>query len=246
MDTITKGQRNLLLFILGCCIIFFPIKYIAMAQLDEKKEIDAECATQTSYYNELKAMDENREVYVADIANFKAEYEAILAQFPSELYQENTIMYLQGIKDDYDFAFPSVSLGQETLFYTLGTGQTGDGSLDDETAAAAVGDSYECYSASFPVSYEGSYQSLKDVVTYIENSEYRMTVDSISIKYDDEEETYAGTLSFTAYAVNGGDRTTEQVDVDVQIGKDNVFDNTANTKTNAAAAASAATTTAAE
>ena len=53
-----------------------------------------------------------------------------------------------------------------------------------------------------------------------------MTVDSISIAFDEETGKYTGDMSFTSYAVNGGDRTTDQVDVNVQNGgKDNIFGN---------------------
>ncbi len=224
MDTLTRGQRNLILFILGVCILFFPIRYFAVAQFDEKKSIEATCAERTSYYNELKEMDENRAVYLAAIEDYKAGYESILAEFPADLYQENTIMYLQGIKDEYSFDFPTVTLGEESLFYTLGTGASGDATLEDDTTTAAVGDTYECYAASFPTTYESaSYDSIKDVVTYIEDYEYQMSVDSIDISYDEEDDVYSGKMTFTAYSVNGGDRTTEQVDVTVQTGKSNIF-----------------------
>jgi hypothetical protein len=227
MDAITKGQRNLLLFILGVCILFFPIKYIAMGNFDDRKTINSEKDERQVYYNDLKAKDANRQQYIDDTQNYKDEYEAILAEFPSELYQENTIMYLQGIKDEYEFNFPTVSMGEETLFYTLGTGAAGDVSLDDaaDTDVVAVGDVYNCYSASFPVEYAGPYQSVKDVIDYIENGDYRMTVDSIDIAFDDQTGDYTGSMTFSSYAVNGGDRTTDQVDVNVQTGKDNIFGN---------------------
>jgi hypothetical protein len=228
MDAITKGQRNLLLFILGACILFFPIKYIAMGNFDSRKTINAEKDERQVYYNDLKSKDANRQQYITDTENYKNEYQAILDMFPSELYQENTIMYLQGIRDEYEFDFPTVSLGEESLFYTLGNGAAGDVSLDetatDETVVAA-GDTYNCYSASFPVSYEGSYQSIKDVIDYIENGEYRMTVDNIDISFDETEGNYTGAMTFSSYAVNGGDRTTAQADVNVQTGKDNIFGN---------------------
>ena len=66
---------------------------------------------QQVYYNDLKSKDVNRDQYIKDTENYKQEYQAILAEFPSEIYQENTIMYLQGIKDEYKFDFPSVTMG---------------------------------------------------------------------------------------------------------------------------------------
>ena len=41
MDSITKGQRNLLLFILGIAILVLPIRFFAMDNFDKKKTIDS-------------------------------------------------------------------------------------------------------------------------------------------------------------------------------------------------------------
>lgn len=235
MDAISKGQRDLLLIILAACIAFFPIKYIAMGNFDDKKTIESEKDERMVYYNDLKAKDANRQQYIDDTAAYEDEYAAILDSFPSELYQENTIMYLQGIKDDYEFTFPTVSMGEESLFYTLGTGAAGDVTLEDTSSeeeeadedgtTTSVGNNYNCYVASFPVSYSGTYDALKDVIDYIESGDYRMTVDSIDIAFNDADGTYEGNMTFSAYAVDGEDRTTDQVDVNVQTGKDNIFGN---------------------
>ena len=228
MDAMTKGQRNLLLFLLGVVILFVPIRFVALSNFDDRKELVSKKDEQQVYYNSLKAKDVNRDQYIKDTENYKKEYEAILAEFPSEIYQENTIMYLQGIKDEYKFRFTDVSMGEEQLFYTLGTGAVGDATLDGAatgTASTAGENNFNCYSASFPVTYSGSYQSVKDVVDYIEKSDFRMTVDSISIAFDEETGDYTGDMSFSEYAVTGGDRTTDQVNVNVQTGKDNIFGN---------------------
>ena len=240
MDSITKGQRNLLLFILGVAILILPIRFIAMNNFDEKKTIDNEYNDQQTYYNSLLEKDANRQQYIDDTENYKKEYEAILAEFPSELYQDNTIMYLQNVKDKYKFNFPSVTMGEETLFYTLGTGAVGDVTVDtaastdsssdnssdvklDDSSATVSG--YNWYSASFPVSYEGDYKDIKDVIDFIKNGDERMTLDEVSIAFNDQTGKYEGDMTITSYAVNGEDRTTDHADVNVQIGTNNIFGN---------------------
>ncbi len=41
MDSITKGQRNLLLFLLGIAILVLPIRFLAMGNFDDKKSIES-------------------------------------------------------------------------------------------------------------------------------------------------------------------------------------------------------------
>lgn len=232
MEGISRGQRNLLLFILSVGIVLAVVFYVFKPNMEDRAKILADKEERQTYYNDLKAKDNNRQQYIDDTAMYKAGYEAILAGFPSEIYQENIIMYMQGIKDEYEFRFPDVSLGKDILFYTLGTGKTGDVSLNDSASAegedatgTAGGEVYNCYSASFPTSYAGGYEDLKDVIDYIEASDFRMTVDAISISFNETSGEYEGDLIFSAYAINGGDRTTDQVDVNVPVGTDNIFGN---------------------
>ncbi len=234
MDSITKGQRNLLLFILGIAILVLPIRFLAMGNFDDKKSIESEYNEKQTYYNSLLEKDANRQQYIDDTEKYKGDYEALIAEFPSELYQDNTIMYLQGVKDKYKFNFPTVTMGEETLFYTLGSGAVGDISVSDDASASSdvtVDESkisttgYNCYSASFPVSYEGDYKDIKDVIDYIKNGDYRMTLDEVSIAFNDQTGKYEGDMVITSYAVNGDDRTTDHADVNVQIGTNNIFGN---------------------
>lgn len=233
MEAISRGQRNFLLFLLSAAIVFFSIWYVMKPNWEKRAEILDEKEVRLAYYNDLKAKDQNRQQYIDDTAMYKAGYEEILANFPSEIYQENIIMYMQGIKDEYEFRFPSVSLGQDTLFYTLGTGATGDVSLSDSAPAedgevvttTTPDEVYNCFAASFPSTYAGSYEAIKDVIDYIEESDFRMTVDAVSIEFNEQTGDYEGNFTFSAYAVNGGDRTTDQVDVNVPVGTDNIFGN---------------------
>ena len=55
MDAMTKGQRNLLLFLLGVVILFVPIRFVALSNFDDRKELVSKKDEQQVYYNSLKA-----------------------------------------------------------------------------------------------------------------------------------------------------------------------------------------------
>ena len=116
MDSITKGQRNLLLFILGVAILVVPIRVFAMSNFDEKKTIENQKNERQTYYNELKAKDANRQQYIEDTEKYTKQYQDILAQFPSELYQYNTIMYLQGVTSIFSFPNQEIKCRHSNLF----------------------------------------------------------------------------------------------------------------------------------
>ena len=54
MDAMTKGQRNLLLFLLGVVILFVPIRFVALSNFDDRKELVSKKDEQQVYYNSLK------------------------------------------------------------------------------------------------------------------------------------------------------------------------------------------------
>ena len=79
--------------------------------------------------------------------------------------------------------------GTEATTEAAGATATTEAAAGSETGALVEGGTGEdpnelvCYSAEFPITYTGSYKSLKDVVSYIDNFSDRMTVDSLKIKY---------------------------------------------------------------
>ncbi len=109
---------------------------------------------------------------------------------------------------------------------TAADAATDDAAAGDATATEAeVADESEelnCYSADFDITYSGSYKSLKDVITYIDNYSDRMTVDSLNITYDGEQ--YKGDLDLRCYSVEGLSRPERSLELSqVEIGIDNIF-----------------------
>lgn len=83
---------------------------------------------------------------------------------------------------------------------------------------------YLCYRAAFPIAYAGSYDSIKEVVSYVDNYSDRMVVDSIDIAYDQESDLYSGEMNLMCYAIESEDRPERKIELnEVEIGVDNIF-----------------------
>lgn len=107
-----------------------------------------------------------------------------------------------------------------------------EGELSEEGASADP-DALVCYRASLPMSYYGSYNSLKDVVEYIDTYSDRMTVSNLSITYTDDG-FYEGDMGVMCYSVEGESRPERNIDLNnVEIGVDNIFGGAAGVSTNA-------------
>lgn len=134
----TDLQKALIIGLLGVVIALVAVFYIAKPNYDTMNSVKAENMTLQQRLTELQQKQAKRDQYLAETEEYQQKFDDILAAFPADLNQEISIMFVQGIKDDYDFDVSTLGLGQKEQFYTLGIGG-GDTALNaDGTAAEAA------------------------------------------------------------------------------------------------------------
>lgn len=207
-----QSDIKILLGILCVAIVGGVYLYVFKPCMEDKEAYDAEISTLQDKYDDLKAKDKDREMYEEQTKENLAKFHEELDKFPATLVQEKSVMFIKGIDKDDEFEVSSTGLGQPAAFFTMNPAP------DDE-----LGENYECYSASFPISYEGSYEGIKELVEYVMDYPERMNITSMNISYDAEEDKYSGSISLNAYCITGNGRTDAEVDVNEPIGADNIF-----------------------
>ncbi|MCM1498140.1 MAG: hypothetical protein NC124_06690, partial [Clostridium sp.] len=253
------SEKALLLGLVGVAAAVVSFMYVAKPNYEEVQSINVEITQLESRLAELNQKQADRDKYLEDTQKYNAEFDELLAAFPADLNQEITVMFLDGIKKNNEFALESLEMGQKEQFYTLGQGGA-DNTLDTaagtdaasteaasteaestdaastESAGAADGgleegaivadsSAYNCYRAVFPIRYNGSYTSLKDVINYVGGYSDRMTVNTLDVSYDADNDIYSGDLTLYCYSIESSDRPERQIDLnDVEIGVDNIFD----------------------
>lgn len=257
------SEKMALLILVGVAAVVLVFMYVAKPNYEEVQTINTEITQLQARLAELNQKQANREQYIADTEKYNSDFNDLLDAFPADMNQEITIMFLDGIKTDNDFALQSLEMGQKEQFYTLGQGG-GDASLattgTDTTASteaasteagattaatteatttteAATGDAltedtiagddaaYKCFRAAFPIDFYGSYDSLKDVMNYVAGYQDRMTINTLEVKFDGENNVYTGALDLYCYSIESSERPERQIDLnEVEIGVDNIFD----------------------
>lgn len=257
------SEKMALLILVGVAAVVLVFMYVAKPNYEEVQTINTEITQLQARLAELNQKQANREQYIADTEKYNSDFEDLLDAFPADMNQEITIMFLDGIKTDNDFALQALEMGQKEQFYTLGQGG-GDASLattgTDTTASteaasteagattaatteatttteAATGDAltedtiagddaaYKCFRAAFPIDFYGSYDSLKDVINYVAGYQDRMTINTLEVKFDGENNVYTGALDLYCYSIESSERPERQIDLnEVEIGVDNIFD----------------------
>lgn len=208
----SSGNKKVLLLILAIGILVGTYLYVYSPTQDDNESLNSEITKLEKKYKDLKAKDADREIYISGIETFNKQFDDILSNFPGDLNQEVSVMFMKGLDNQTDFIddffdINSVGLGQVSEFYTLGGNAGG----------------YVCNTASFPISYEGSYDGIQNIMEYIMNYKYRMNISSVSIAYDAETETCTGSILLNAYSVVGEDRDGDTVDIDIPHEVSNLF-----------------------
>lgn len=264
--------KALILGAIGIMAGVFSFMYVAQPNINKMNSLKTENVQLKQRLAELQTKQADRERYIKETDEYNAEYDSILNSFPADLNQEITIMFIQGIRENYDFNVEALEMGAKEQFYTLGMGggevaldgaatdtttteatteaaaddtsseattQTATTSTDSVLATSEPAPVYDCYRALFPMDYSGSYESIKDVVSYVDNYADRMTINSIDISYDAENDIYSGSVEMFCYSVEGEERPERTVDLDeVETGVNNIFNSGASVSSTASAALS--------
>ena len=223
----SKNSIVALLVLLAVVVLGGVYMYVYKPNMDDKESLDSEISTLQARYDELKAQEVHRDEYIALTKEYNEKFDEAIEIFPATLDQEISVMFMKGIEKDQgnlQMSVNSVGLGREEMFYTLGGAPAAtEGETEDAEVVTPANGSYECYRASFPIAYEGSYEGIKDLMDYIIAYKYRMNISTINIAYDVERETYTGTITLNAYCIKGGDREADKVTTDVSNGVSNIF-----------------------
>lgn len=205
----SKANTKVIIVLLCFLIAGATYMYVYKPNKEATDSAKAETASLETKLADLRQKNEHRDEYIKKTAQYYEEFDEVVKDFPAALDNEVTVMFIKGIEDDFsqEFLIGNAGLPTPTQFYTLG-GASG---------------SYQCYTRTVPISYTGNYANVKEFMEYIMNYKYRMNISAINIAYDAENDVAQGSITLNQYAVAGEGRTPDTVDIDVELGVDNLF-----------------------
>ena len=216
-------SKKALIALLGIAIIFLAYMYVFSPAKEDVDNLETECATLQTRLDDLIAKEAQKDQLLAETEQFKQDFQDVLKDYPADLNQETTVMFLKSVEENNEFVNRTFSMPKETEFYSLsGTENAGTGT-DALTGDQVNKEEYICKSSAYNISYSGSYQGIKDMLQYIADYKYRMNVSSIAINYDREADKYSGSTVINGYSISGPDRTPDTVDPGVPAGTSNIF-----------------------
>ncbi len=251
MDTKKKmsNRDKMMLFIFGAILIVAAAYFLVFAKMNERKDtLKTENETLSQEVQKLETMEAQKDSVLEETRKTQLDVAEVLGKFPAEVRTENAIYDLNDMYESIsDVKIQSESFNMNQIFYQQGAVSDGSASADatttgDKTAksnpasvAAITSDTpvndvitaaadYTGYRSTVNVTFTTTYDSLKKVVNFINESKNRMTISEISATAGEEDNLLTCNMAIDMYAISGTGEVYEAPDVsNGNTGVDNIF-----------------------
>jgi hypothetical protein len=221
-----ESDKKILMVIAAIGILVAAFMLVIKPKREEIKSVESQIIDLQARLDDLTAKEAQKDQFIAETKEFNEKFDEVVANYPADLNQESTVMFMKGVEEANEFVNDSFQMPRETIFYVLGEGQV-ERPEDIEATEDGEDERYVCSQDAYTISYNGTYAGLKDYLDYIANYKYRMAISQVSIQYDAEADTpieeCTGSVTLNAYAISGPDRNPDVPNVSVAEGKENIF-----------------------
>ena len=202
---ISKKEAGLLIGLFGILLLAGSYALVYNPYQDKIASLEMELNSLKQEEEQYASMQSNMLFYQEGIERLTEENAWILEQFPAGITPESEIMFVVELEDQVDVEIPSISYGSAS---SIGGGASG----------------IEAFQIPMSVSYKTTYQGLKDTITYANEHEDRMVIDTVSLSYDRSTGDIAGSMLFNLYYMTGTEKVYEDPIVpNMNMGVDNIF-----------------------
>lgn len=203
--SISDKDKQVLVYVLSALLVL-AAWYFGFRHFNEEAEkFKSQSAQLEQRYNDLAEKQKNKAKYIADTAVYNEEAAKILSNYMDGHSLENTIKYIYEMEDDCDIYIDTFSISDGQLAYSFASG-------DKQGIVVPIN-----------ITYEATYDTTKQLISYINNFTTKCRIDNMSIDYDTDDDVATGSLNLNLFAVVTPESTKPEVNIDMPIGNDNMF-----------------------
>ena len=210
MKKLTQGR---LILTLGIALAMLLLSGLGIAGVirEEIKKLDAERTTLSAERDRLKKIEDSRADYEGQTARFSEAFDAVTARFPADITQNNQLLFLKGIEDEFGIRIASASYTEPEAIYRF------------QYLAPGNNESYSLIRSTVQFPIRISYDEWKRFITYIEETDGRDVIETVMADYDMTESLVDADVTISQYAIRGDDRSDQELTTEVETGTDNIF-----------------------
>ena len=246
---ISNRDKLLLIGFIGILLAVCSVYFIYMPTMEKADALEAENVQLEQKINDLSVKMEQKDSYIADTQSMKQETEAIYQRFPVDVREEDALLLAINQELISPMVINNVSIGtyepvaipdipeedvdhtyeiDEVEEYEAQEGVTDDAAAiqDAEADNTSASDSGSpLVNRNITINYLCTYAGLKRGIKNISVQENRMSIDNLTVVYDETTGLLTGTTNVDMYCVSGqSDKEYVQPDFSsVLLGTDNIF-----------------------
>ncbi|HHV12647.1 MAG TPA: hypothetical protein GXX75_20435 [Clostridiales bacterium] len=220
---ISERDKKLLLILLSLLILagaYFLVYQKNMKQVQEVSAANEELRTRVEELSQMQAQADTKQ---AEMKEFSREIAEIEAKFPLTVSQADAIVTLDELERAAGMKISSSGFNMNQRFYLSGLADPEAGAGTEQTPAA---DRLQGFKSTVTISYQTTYEGLKQAIDYINGNQDRMTIGDLSVTYDTSTGNLMGSMTIHMYSilVPDTDKTYEPPALDrIGTGRDNIF-----------------------
>ncbi|MBR5116716.1 MAG: hypothetical protein IK096_06585 [Lachnospiraceae bacterium] len=218
MKKLTQGKLLITLLIALAMMLISGLG-IAGVIRDQSKKLDEEKATLTTERDRLKKIEDSRADYQDQTKRFSDACEEITAHYPADITQNNQLLFLKGIEDEFGLRIASASYTEPEAIYRF------------QYLAPGNNESYSLVRSTVQFPIRLSYDEWKRFIAYIEETDGCDVIETVMADYDMTESLVDADVTICQYAIRGDDRQNDDMTTEVDTGTDNIFSSNARLST---------------
>ncbi len=217
------SDDNLKLILIVLIVAIVGLAYMGNTKIAEMNtKTEAQITTLRSKYNDLQSKNSNKNNYMKDTDRNKALYTGIMNKYANGLDQEHIIMNLKIGENITGVWVKNVTLAGVSSVYTFGNVTSSNPSRVGEKVY--ISDNVGVNSV-LNISYEGTYEQVKNFISYINEAEDKAKINNITLSYSESTNVVSGSMQLTQYGIVGSKREFEDLVLyNVSIGTENIFE----------------------
>lgn len=210
---ISNKDKRTLFYAAGALSLILVYFLSAAPAKEEREALELQQTELEEELTRLRSYADMQEQYERETKEMQQEIDAVLAEFPAGITEETTIMYADMLETDTKINIPTISIGNNSVLYSLGQSET----VTPENA-------FTLYGTPVVYTFTVSYADMKEVVNTIRKDEEKRNVETITLSYESGSGMLVGNMTVNMYAVTREGAQYQEPEVPfMSLGTDNIF-----------------------
>lgn len=200
MKKVSSKQLMTYVLLIGTLALIAVYFLVYKSYIDQAAAIELSNVTLNRRVAELKEYYDNMEMYNGEIELMQAEIRSILEPFPADVLEEDMIVLALDTKKTASVDYTNLNVGEREALRNIPAEIVQAAGMEELTQELVFVERKAVYVN------DTNYQSLKDCINTINNSNNRLAITNIAYSRNEETGELSGTIQVSFYSVIGTGR----------------------------------------